>query len=380
MMFYVALYIIVVGFVAIPQKRIAAKVSNISVVSFSPILISMICICMYYGFRNQIGIDDAMYLEVFNQTAEYGTPWRNIEKSYVWVCRFVQYIHGNIQLVFLLYAVVSCLLLYYIIHQLIKETNRTVFIEMFMSFLFLTSMVLMRQFASTCFFVVGYIQLKKGNKTRSIIFLIISVLVHSSSLVGIAVLLLLPLIKKINAKKKSIILVILFFYQYIPIAELVNKAISSTSLDNIYYISYYLGSKTGYRTFSNTLGIVSTLYLIIFLFMLTHKKSEVERNNCSFKSENELIEDLESFTFIYFGLSMFFAQFGYVTRIAYFFSFFAIAFLSGFERHIAANSKKLFAAVCCGAFFVLYLYSVGSFSTENNSIIPYLYNFTLFSS
>ena len=114
--------------------------------------------------------------------------------------------------------------------------------------------------------------------------------------------------------------------------------------------------------------------------MLTHKKSEVERNNCSFKSENELIEDLEAFTFIYFAFSMFFAQFGYVTRIAYFFSFFAIAFLSGFERHIAANSKKLFAVVCCGAFFILYLYSVGSFSTENNSIIPYLYNFTLFSS
>ncbi|HHD7875637.1 EpsG family protein [Enterococcus faecium] len=379
MLFYIVLYFIVILFAAVPQKRLVANISKASVLMIRPMLISMICICMYLGFRNQIGTDDAMYLEAFNQIAEYGTPWRNIEFSYVLICKIVQYLHGNIQLVFFIYAVVSCVLLNYIINRLIPESNRVIFVELFMSFLFLTSMVLMRQFAATCLFVVGYIKLKEGKRLNSIIILILAVFVHSSAVIGVVVLSVLPWVKKLSGSAKSLILILLFIYQYIPVADLVRNFISSTSLDNIYYISYYLGSNTGYRTYSNPLGIVNILYLMLFIYMLLHKHSLNRVMNDGLENSTTVLQDLEAFSFVYFSFSMFFAQFGYVTRVAYFFSFFMIAYLSGFGKHISVNSKKLFGLVCCIVFFGLYVYSVNTFATENNTIIPYLYNFTLFS-
>lgn len=188
----------------------------------------------------------------------------------------------------------------------------------------------------------------------------------------------LPMIKKIKTKIKIEILLLLYLFQYVPVAKFVQNIISNTFLDNYYYLSYYLGSRVEYRFFDNKIGIVTTVYLILYCFIIWKREKNLGNNLISL---NVYDDDLSAFSFVYFVLLMAFSQFGYATRIAYYFSIFTLAYLSNNILIFIKSSDRKYARLIFNfVLLLLFLYSVYSFcdSEGNRVLIPYKMNYNLF--
>ena len=130
---YVVMFVLVMLFSGFSSKTKVRLVKR-SVNLFEPFWISFAVIAAFLGLRDSIGIDDHMHSEAFDQILAYGYPWRSIEFSYTLICKLVQSINGNIQMVYILYAVPSCLLMFYIVIKLVESRHRPIFIGIFLSF------------------------------------------------------------------------------------------------------------------------------------------------------------------------------------------------------------------------------------------------------
>lgn len=377
---YIVMFVLVIlcsGFSSKTKVRLVKRSVNL----FEPLWISFAIVAAFLGFRDSIGIDDQMHNEAFDQILAYGYPWRSVEFSYTLVCKLVQSINGNIQMVYMLYAVVSCLLMYYIVIKLVESRHRPIFIGIFLSFFLLTSLTLMRQFLAVTLLTVAYIKHKEGKKLQTILMLALAVFFHYSSILFILFWFLLPQVNKIKKDTKTIILMILFVFQYLPITSVIQSLVVNSSLDSIDYISYYLGSKSGYRLYATHLGIISIAYMIVFLVM-QYKKSVRPIDIRDKKSDiAECDADMSSFAFLYFAVSMLFAPFGSLTRVAYSFSILACCYLCKYMDCFTTSSKIVLKFVSIVLFFGLFMYAVSTYSPDTsniNPIVPYRYNLQFF--
>lgn len=347
-------------------------------VQVSMLLLVYAILALFIGLRDSLGLDDQMYITCFEQIKRLGYTWRDIEKVFVWLSNFSISIGATYQLVFLLFSSISCFLLYCINVKFVNKQSYSIFIAIFLSFCFLDSFTLMRQFLAICLMTFFYVEMKNNNKLIAIVLMVISFLVHRASLIVVGICLLLPMIKKIKTKIKIEILLLLYLFQYVPVAKFVQNIISNTFLDNYYYLSYYLGSRVEYRFFDNKIGIVTTVYLILYCFIIWKREKNLGNNLISL---NVYDDDLSAFSFVYFVLLMAFSQFGYATRIAYYFSIFTLAYLSNNILIFIKSSDRKYARLIFNfVLLLLFLYSVYSFcdSEGNRVLIPYKMNYNLF--
>lgn len=365
--------ILITYFSKILQLKVGKCELQVNTLSFVYILLAL-----FIGLRDCLGFDDQMYITCFEQIKSYGYTWRNIEKIFVLISKFAISIGATYQFIFLIFSCASCVLLYRVNSKLVNEGVNTIFIAIFLSFCLLDSLTLMRQFLAMCLTCYFYIEIKEEKKIKAIILAIMAFFVHKASLIVLVVYILIPTIKKLNAKVKIFILFLLYLLQFIPVAKFIQYIVTNTFLDKYYYLSFYLGSRVDYRLFDNKIGIVTTAYLILFCLIILQKEKQ---NNQNISSCNKYDDDLSTFSFIYFALLMLFSQFGYATRIAYYFSIFAIAYISNNVLIVIKEDNRKYARMIFNlVLLLLFIYSIyNNCDTQGNRLlIPYRINFNLF--
>ena len=170
MFVYILLYVSICVFANIYSRKTVVKTFR-GYKDIDCISISFIIMVLFLGLRNDIGLDDGMYLRTFQEIHSDGSSWRDIEASYTWISKIVQSVGGTVQLVFLIYAIITCFFLYLSIKKLVKNENRWIFFGIFLSFMFLSSITLMRQFAAGSLVLYGYCNWRENKRKKSIVIL-----------------------------------------------------------------------------------------------------------------------------------------------------------------------------------------------------------------
>lgn len=107
MLVYILLYVSICVFANMYSRKIVVKTFQ-GYKDIDCIPISFIIMALFLGLRNDIGLDDGMYLRTFQEIRSDGSSWRDIEASYTWISKIVQSVGGTVQLVFLIYAIITC--------------------------------------------------------------------------------------------------------------------------------------------------------------------------------------------------------------------------------------------------------------------------------
>lgn len=335
-------------------------------------VISCMILALFLGFRACIGVDDAMYVRTFDEVISYGKSLRNIEYSYVLLSKMVDAIGGTYQLLFLIYAVLSCYFLYKGLKIILEPNCWSIFFGIFMSFLFIDSLIAMRQFLAMTILFSAYAYYVKENKKISILLAVFGVLIHHSAIVGIIVFLFRKVINEIPNTIKVIILAVLYILQYIPWVQSVIRILAILPfVQGNYYLKYYLNFDA--HIYRDPVGIVTTIYIILYCFILLYGTKH---------TQFYLVDGtVESLSFVYFAALLFFSQIGAIVRISYYFSIFYLIYLSRVVYIVSKNSREIFKWLCFCAFGLLFLFSIAGFKesvTNNNVLIPYEANFVLF--
>ena len=376
MLVYILFYVLICACANIYSKKAVIKTFN-GYKYFDFMFVSFLIMTFFLGLRNGIGLDDGMYSRTFQEIYSDGFSWRDIEISYTWISKFVQSLGGTVQFVFMIYAIITCIFLYLSIEKLVKNENRWIFFGIFLSFMFLSSITLMRQFAAGSLLLYGYCCWKENKRKRAVVLLILAGIFHTSAFLAVPYYLLAKHVNRLSKNTKMTILVFCYIIQYIPISDILVKIVSAIpALSDFYYVKYYL--LTTSRFFSDRIGIIETCYLVLFIYMMyvcNGKNSDLKIE------ENSIITEMESFAFLYFSIRMFLAQFGYLQRIAYYLEFFAVIYLSNCNQIFNKRSQRMFKVIGTLTFFSLFLYAVYSYRMQGshyNPLIPYDVNFKLF--
>ena len=240
MLTYIVFYTLICIFSNIYSKKVVLKTIN-GDKHFDFMFASFLIMATFLGLRNGIGLDDEMYSRTFQEIYSNGSPWRDIEVSYTWISKIVQLLGGTVQLVFLIYAIITCFFLYLSIKKLVKNENRWIFWGIFLSLMFLTSITLMRQFAAGSLLLYGYCCWRENKRKITIVLLILAGIFHTSAFLAIPYYFLSKYTNKINKNIKIIVLVLCYIMQYIPVTDvLVNIVGTIPGLSNFYYMKYYL--------------------------------------------------------------------------------------------------------------------------------------------
>ncbi len=373
MIFYAGLYILIYFF---SNRKLKFKLTiGNSTVKIYNYAVPIFFIFFVLAFRNGMGIDDQMYITTFNQIKDYGYSWRDIEIIFVLICKFVLLFNGKYQWVFVIYSLVSCALLLNAIKKLVSSEVFPIFICLFMAFFFLDSLVIMRQFLATVLLLNFYVYINEGKKKLSIIYFILACLSHNTAVVFIIFVILEKILSKykINFLEKTIILVIMYIYQYIPIVNFVITNVGKISwLQDNYYVRYFLTSNSEY-IFDIRLGVISSLLLVICIVFMW-----ISYKNLWYRNRNYI--HYENLMFLYWFVMMALSQFGFISRLGFYLLIFTIIYLSYCINMISTN-YQLTTTVVFVASFIILLYFVANYTTTSgdiNYLLPYSFNFDLF--
>lgn len=377
MLFYITSMVFASMIMLFPnKKKIKLNKGNIRI---CPAFFSFLIIGLLIGLRDGIGLDDVTFLRTFNEAATLGYATRNIETSFMLVCKIVIVIGGNYHLVILLYALLGCSLIGRVMNEFIIKKEQVLVFIIFWAFFFPDLFTAFRQLLAIGLLLNSYLEYRKRKIFKAIIWLIFAVFIHKTAIVGIFYLLLVPYVKKMKTSVKIYILLICYIIQYIPFVSLILNFINHIRfLKQFYYVRFFL-TEGATNLFSDPLGIIATIMLIMSIgIMLKYRKNQ---NNPIQLTGILNYEELEAYNFLYWSSLMILNQFGFIRRLTYYIGFFMAAYL---VRSIGLFSKgsKLQAKILVYVFslavfsYILMNYKVrGSLSP---ALIPYKITFDLF--
>lgn len=324
---------------------------------------------IFLGIRDNIGIDDAMYLRTFNEISKYGYSLREIETTYTLFSKLVLSVKGSIQCVYLLYSVATSMVFYLIVTRYINYKDRLIFCGIFLSFFFLPFLTLMRQFLAIILLTYAYFLSTENHRIKALVFYIMAISIHSTAIIGLPIYFLIPKIKKLSVQFKIISLLILYIIQYIPIVGLFSTfLLNLTNYIDSYYIKYYLSDISAF--YSEPIGIVTTAYLLLYIIMLI-----------KFKNKSEYNDSISSLAYMFFVLIMGLSQFGYLNRISYYCSIFTTIMLCRYVYMFKLNNRLLIKLLSIIAYLFLFILAISSFKSVSkniNPLIPYQYSLDFF--
>lgn len=197
MIFYV-LFIIFSSFLIL---LISSKKTEIR--TFNWYLLFLLCF-LFSGLRYQIGTDYLNYKYVFDDLSiddialfEYG----NYSLMYL-----VKLIGAPFQLYILVTSFIICFSFFNFIKLFSKDKSTSLFIFLFFGLFFLSSLNFIRQFLAISFFILALCSISQNKKTKTIFFIIFSILFHTSSIVTLPIF----LFYKLKINYKHIIVTICF--------------------------------------------------------------------------------------------------------------------------------------------------------------------------
>lgn len=268
------------------------------------ILLMMIC-----GLRNNLGLDDSIYISIFNNIKNGNMSGiRHVEWTYVILSKIVIYMKFNYKMLFFIYSFFTFFILYKCIRKLnLNKYQFTMFILFYIGICFFSFLTTMRQTLAIHMVFLAAILMKENKKIRSIILVIVAGCFHNTAW-GI-----LPIIiffySKININNKIKIIIpiscMVIGETQIPlkIASIVNKLL------HLGYDSYLISGNN--EKFVNS-GILVIAIFIAYIFQV-------------FLNNKEVLKDSPNYDFWQKGQMLFFSIFfitknlGFTRRLAYYF-------------------------------------------------------------
>lgn len=139
-----------------------------------------------------VGADTINYFHQFTQSINYG------ESSYELLKGIIQICGGTYTILFWIYAVITMIGIMLVFDIVEQDINLPLFMFVFLCFFGLNMTDQMRQIAALPYTLISICLFSKNRKKLAVVFMIISILIHTSSLFAFIILLLVTLMKDSN--------------------------------------------------------------------------------------------------------------------------------------------------------------------------------------
>lgn len=349
MLFYIFLFVTVVGILLCSKKKRTTK-------------IAFFILWMVYAFRDNVGVDDGNYIQVFEYIQrgwEYDVEW-----SCRTLCKLALTMGLNYKTLFIVYGTLSMVLLYKAIDLLYEShVNKAIYMACFFGTVFVSSVSVMRQFLAACFcFYAAAVMYKEDKLLKPIIYCVIGSIFHTGAAISIPIMFLIRPKVKISYSTKILVMVACVACGYLNVANLILN-LSMKILPQSYQI--YSGAISG--SFSSAGGTLSLLLMLLFVFQ------------CVISWRARVIEPIDPMDVIiekgqllYLGILFFFVHAGVASRLAFTFLPFAATIPITFVKRIQRRQRRGIVLALILAMMVLMIMTLNSVSqVQKGAFIPY---------
>lgn len=184
------------------------------------------------------------------------------------ICLFIGKNFGGYQMVIFIISLLTVGIAFYIFYKMRNELSFTFSVFSYMTLFYLYSFNIFRQFLSAEFFILAlWLYETKRDKKYVLIALALSICIHSSSLIYLCILLLIPFIKQNRYLRKCVYILSVAFIIMIPyLAEVLGKFATIFNHYAYYFLHFrYIGLGFGILRYVFLVWI--PIYLLIY-----HKK------------------------------------------------------------------------------------------------------------
>lgn len=314
-------------------------------------VLALLTLIFFSATRYGIGTDYKLYSTIYQRATDIqtlGTSRTGIGFSYL-LLFFKNCLSLDYQYLIAFCSIVTISAFYYFIKKNSENPGRALLIYLAIG-LYASSFNGFRQNMSISLALVGLTLLKENKKVFSIIFLMISVLFHNSS-IALIILYYIIVIKKIEIKPKYILIIsIILFLSYSILFPKIIGILNSYSD----YIQTDFSSVPGLGTY-----LMVMVYYVIYFILLSPKQkyfNETERKYISLFSITICIMSLQLHNWLF-------------NRISDIFIVFMPIILSKYYDLISNKNKKTFSFifhVCCFIYYLVYIYSFGEVNPYQN--------------
>ena len=154
---------------------------------------------LFSGLRYQIGTDYSSYNKVFDNLSLNDVAF--LEFGNYSLMYLIKLGNGSYQIYILLTSFIICFSFFRFINVFSKNKTISLFVFLFFGLFFLSSLNFIRQFLAISFFILAICSLVENNKIKTIFFIIISILFHTSAIVTLPFF----LVYKVHVKFKHVI-------------------------------------------------------------------------------------------------------------------------------------------------------------------------------
>ena len=279
------------------------------------------------GLRNNLGIDDETYIDIFKMIKN-GNMWgvRNAEITYILLTKLLISMHFNYKMLFLIYAIISHTLIYLTIKKMkLNKYYFTIFILTYIVFCFFPYLTTMRQFAAiSMIFYASYLCYEGKNK-KAIILTIIASLFHSSAIVCLPLVFLFS--EKIHISKKAKIILPLIFF-------IISKSnillFLLMKINSIFRLGYGLYLSNIKNTSLNHFGLIVGAMYIIYNLQFAIKNKE----------KDQLTEFFQKGQLLYYIFFIMALNAGFITRFSYYFLIYQAFLFVNIIKLVKDNKNK----------------------------------------
>ncbi len=309
------------------------------------------------GFRDiSVGEDTSRYVSDFYNVQQYGLSNRSVYTEIVntllkWICGEIS---NDPRLYLVVHAIIVCVLF----ALFIKNNSEDVYLStiIFIGMFFVPAMNLMRQWLAMAIGVTSFTYYQRNDNKKAIIFLILSVLCHTTAIV----LIIIPLVERIKKKQYIIYPVIaLSVIMIVFRVRLFSVAARFVSRYDSYLTSRYFMNE-------GLFNIKNLIFLIIIIgiaYILLFRKEKIANE----KEYNDLYT-YEILMILALAFSLCGTTYAMFHRVVYYFSVFLVIILPSITKRMA--SVKIVRLLVIVAMFLM-LYRSGV--SDNNGISNYLF-------
>lgn len=297
------------------------------------LVLLMVTFAIFFGIRDNLAVDDLNYIYIFSTFSKslenVNVYYQNVEMIFKVICRIFGFIHLNYKAVFLLYSSLTFTFLGLFLKKLeLSKKELSIFVMFFLGMAFFTYMTVMRQFLAIAIALYGMVLFSEKKYKPSIIWILVSVLFHNSTIV---VLFILPIFMDKVKIDYRIKIAIPIFALILGETGIINDIIKLIA-QNLKYGAYVLDEEG--KAFAGS-GITHYFYLAVYIIQCIMMKNKQESKNAF----------LEKGQFIYF--TTFFATInsGYAIRVSYIFLIFLCLLFVTFIKEINTKKLKLLAEI-----------------------------------
>ena len=284
----------------------------------------------------------------------------NLTGIFYKILSFIGKLLWGYQSVIFLFSFLTIGICFYIFFKMRKEISLTFAVFSYMSLFYLYSFNLFRQLLSAELFLLALLFMReKKCKKIVIIPMVLSLIIHSSSIIYLCLFFLIPLIKRSSKLRKCIYFLSLMFIMLIPYLASVLGKLTSVFPHYAYYFLHF-------RYMGLGLGIFRYVLLIwIPVFLVAYKKSLFSCN---------IISEYQEYVFIIMMGSIFsllsYVSDTFIYRIGYT-GLCALPVLLGVFVKKIKREKLLVELMLSGVHILFFLYDF--FCLNTGEIIPYIF-------